>query len=94
MPMEELLAMYGYGNAGQQPLLPPSEPAPSNSASVSVVSSSSSSSISDADETASATAGGDDGQMRNGGNIGGSLIRGITGDTAMHTSRLLRCEHC
>jgi len=86
MPMEELLAMYGYGSAGQQPLLPASDPAASNSANCSVGSSSSSSDGDD--ETASAAAASEDGRLRNG---GGGLI-GITGDTALHTSRLLRCE--
>jgi len=86
MPMEELLAMYGYGNGSQQPLMPTSDPAASNSANCSVGSSSSSSDGDD--ETASAAAAGDDEQLRNGG--GG--IMGISGDTSMHTSRLLRCE--
>jgi len=83
MPMEELLAMYGYGN--QQPLLPASDPAASQSANGSVGSSSSSSDAED--ETASAAAASDDGQLRNGGS---SLIT----DTALHTSRLLRCKQC
>jgi len=87
MPMEELLAMYGYGSAGQQPLAPRSDPAASNSANGSVSSSSSSSSDAE-DETASTAAVRDEGPLRNG---GGGLI-GITEGTAMHTSRLLRCE--
>ena len=85
MPMEELLAMYGYGSASQQPLLPASDPAASQSANGSVISSSSSSDAED--ETASAAAASDDCQLRNGGNA-------LMADTALHTSRLLRCEHC
>jgi len=87
MPMEELLAMYGYGSASQPSMLPTSDPAVSNSANCSISSSSSSSSDGD-DEVASAAGGGEDGQLSN----GGSGIMGISGDTAMHTSRLLRCE--
>ena len=86
MPMEELLAMYGYGNASQQPLLPRPDPSASNSANGSVSSSSSSSDAED--ETASAAAAGEEGQLRN----GGDGLMGISEDTAMHTSRLLRCE--
>jgi len=86
MPMEELLAMYGYGSASQQPLLPASDPAASNSANCSVGSSSTSSD--GEDETASVAAAGENTQLRNG---GGGLM-GISSDTAMHTSRLLRCE--
>ena len=86
--MEELLAMYGYGNAGQQPLQPASDPAVSNSANCSVGSSSTSSDVED--ETASVTAAGEDAQLRN----GGSGLMGIGSDTPMHTSRLLRCEYC
>jgi len=89
MPMEELLAMYGYGNASHQPLLPASDATASNSANCSVVSSSSSSDAED--ETASAAVAGEGGQqLRN----GGAGLMSITGDTSMHTSRLLRCEQC
>jgi len=87
MPMEELLAMYGYGGACQQPLIPASDPAPSNSANCSVGSSSSSSSVAD-DDSAAASAIMEEGQLRN----GGSGLMGIGSDTALHTSRLLRCE--
>jgi len=87
MPMEELLAMYGYGSAGQPPLLPAPDPAVSNSASCSVGSSSSDGE----DETASSVvATGEETQLRN----GGSELMSIGNDTAMHTSRLLRCAHC
>jgi len=84
MPMDELLALYGYGNTSQPP--PPApDPAPSNSASCSVVSSSSSSDVED--ETSSVAAAGEDGQFR-------SSAGGLLGaDTPMHTSRLLRCNY-
>jgi len=88
MPIEELLAMYGYGSAGQQPFLPASDPAASNSANCSVGSSSTSSDAED--ETASVAPAGDDAQLRN----GGSGLMAVGSDTAMHTSRLLRCELC
>jgi len=86
MPMEELLAMYGYGSAGQQPLLAASEAAASNSANCSVGSSSSTSSDVE-DETTSTAAASEDGQPRNSGS-------GLMTDAALHTSRLLRCERC
>jgi len=88
MPMEELLAMYGYGSASQQPLLSASDPAASNSANCSVGSSSSSSD--GEDETAPATIIDEGGQRRK---VASGLM-GISGDTTLHTSRLLRCEQC
>lgn len=91
MPMEELLAMYGYGSCSQQPLPPPSDAAAvSNSADCSMASSNSSSDAED--DTASAgIPASEDGHLRNGGT--GIIANGA--DTALvHTSRLLRCEHC